>query len=254
MALAPIRHGKEDDIVGDRTTGHPSLQAVDDVLVGFGVIDRRAAHVRRIRARLGLGQRIGAKLLATGQGDQEGLLLLVAAKLQDTVADQGVVDRHDRPVGGAGLRDLDHGQDIAEGVHARAAVLLRDLDPHEAELAHLFHRLGWELRTLVDLGSNGRNLALGKIAGHIPDHLVLFIQNEVHSSSFAPLQGSCLHPKTPGLAPIILYPEPWCNWAVANWQCRVYAGVQRRGNCICQVRQATNSRCRGRWDRSGRRG
>ena len=63
---------------GDPGVRDEPLRAVEDVLAV--VAARLGAHRRRVRARAGLGQRVGAEPLPRGELRQEALLLLVRAR------------------------------------------------------------------------------------------------------------------------------------------------------------------------------
>ena len=101
------------------------------------------ARVRTLpasRARLGLGQPEGAELAARAQVGQAALLLLLGAEQVDRLGAERRVrahrDRHAR----VDARELLDGERVGERVAAAAAVLLRERDPHQPELAELARR------------------------------------------------------------------------------------------------------------------
>src|SRR3972149_5281521 len=65
----------------------------------------------------------------------------IGAELEDRVARQGIVHRHDDAGGSARPGDILHGDRVADVVHPRAAVLLRAGGPPEAEIPHLAPQL-----------------------------------------------------------------------------------------------------------------
>jgi hypothetical protein len=64
-----------------------------------------------------------------------------------------------RHAAGVAVADLD----VAIDDHGRA---------HEAHRAHLLDGLVGELAAFIELGRDGRNLLLRKVAGRVADHLV----------------------------------------------------------------------------------
>ncbi len=174
MPALRLGHGEQQHDIGHRPAGHPALAPVDDV-VRPGVVEHgAAAHGSRVAAAHRLGERIRADLLTAGDGDQKSLLLLLGAKTQHGIVHQAVVDAHDRAVRGVRLRDLDHRQHIRDRVHARAAVVLRNFDAHQAHVAHFADRVQRELARFVELGGDGGNLAPGKFAHGVAQHDMLF--------------------------------------------------------------------------------
>ena len=176
LLLLRSGHGEDDDVIGHRAAGDPRLAPVDDVEIA--VAHRPAAHRAGVRAGHRLGERVSADRLAGGDGAHVVLLLRLGAEFQDAVAEQRVVDRHDRAVRRVGFADLLQRQHIRQRVHARPAVLLGHLDAHEAHLAHLLDRAHGELAGFVELGGDGGDLLLGEIAGGLADHLVFCAEGE----------------------------------------------------------------------------
>src|SRR5690606_1195901 len=84
-------------------------------------------------------------------------------------------------VRGVRLRDLFYRQHVGDGIHPRAAVLLRYLDAHEAHLPHLADGLHRELAGLVELSGDRRNALLRELARRLADHLMLVAEREVHT-------------------------------------------------------------------------
>ena len=79
---------------------------------------------------------------------------------------------HDNPRGGAPPGDLLQGHGVGQRVQPGPAQLLGDVDPHEAELAHLPDLLGGELAALVDLAGDRPQLGLGELPAGVLEHLV----------------------------------------------------------------------------------
>ena len=86
--------------------------------------------------------------------------------LEEDVVDQGV-DGDDLGGAGALLGQLGHHQHLAHGVQLGAAVGLRHVQGGEADLRHLLDDLLGDPLLLVDLGRDGRQLALGKVPGQL---------------------------------------------------------------------------------------
>ena len=82
-----------------------------------------------------------------------------------------------------GVGDLDHGQHIADRIHAGTAVFGRHFDAHQAVLAEGTDVLEREFaRAVVVLGA-GVDLFLGDPARHVLDHQLLFGESEIHGLS-----------------------------------------------------------------------
>ena len=122
-----------------------------------------------------------ASFAAGGEVGQPPLLLLLGAE---------EVDRHrpERRVRRDGDRDgrVDPGQlldreRVGDGVAAGAAVLLRDRQAHQAELAELGDELVREARLAVELLGHRRDLLPGELAHGVADELLLLREIEVHA-------------------------------------------------------------------------
>jgi hypothetical protein len=180
-ALVRLAHGEQHDVLGHRAGGDPALLAVDDV-AAIGLLHRAAAHGGGIGARLRLGQREGADFLALGDRAHVFLLLRFGAVGEDAVAEQRVVDRHDRRVRGVAGGDLDHGQHVGHRVHARAAVFGRDFDAHQAVLAQGADVLEGELAAAVEVFGAGGDLFARDAPRDVLDHQLLFGEAEIHET------------------------------------------------------------------------
>ena len=178
---ADARRGdrEQHDVARHRTGGDPALLAVDDP-VAVRVPGGTGVHGRGIGARLRLGQCIGTDRLAGGDGAHVLLLLFLGAVLEDAVAEQRIVHRHDGRRGRVGGRDLDHRQHVGDRVHAGTAVRLRHLDAHQSEPAHLADVLQRKLALRIQLGRHRRNALLREITGDRLDRQLVFGKTEIH--------------------------------------------------------------------------
>ena len=187
MPRAPLsgsRHREQHDVLRHRAGGDPALLAVDDV-AAVGLLGGAAAHRGGVGTRLRLGQREGADLAAFGDRAHVLLLLRLGAVLQDAVAEQRVVDRHDGRVRGIAGGDLDHRQHVGDRVHAGAAVFGRHFDAHQAVLAQQADVLQRELADPVEMLGAGRDLLLRDAPRHVLDHQLLFGESEIHGKPLA---------------------------------------------------------------------
>src|SRR5262245_46182838 len=80
----------------------------------------------------------------------------------------------------AGARDLLDRYGCADAIGAGAAIRFRKRDAHQAQLAHLAERLGWEFAGLVHMACLRRDLLLGELAHRLADHPLLVGQLEIH--------------------------------------------------------------------------
>src|SRR5205823_5752063 len=119
----------------DAAVGGEGLGAVEDPaaldLLGPG------AGARGVRAGAGLGEAPGADLLAAGERRHPAAALLLVAELEDVVGTQRVVRGDADAHRGVDARQLGDDDDVLDIAQARAAVLLREEDAEEAELAGL---------------------------------------------------------------------------------------------------------------------
>jgi hypothetical protein len=147
----------------------PALLAVDDVAAVVPA-DGAAAHRGGVGARLRLGQGEGADFRAFGDLAHVLLLLLLGARLQDAVAEQRVVDRHDGGMRRVGGGDLDDRQRIGDRVHAGAAVFGRHLDAHQPAGAQQLDVFQRKFADPVEVLGAGGDLLLGNAPRHVLDH------------------------------------------------------------------------------------
>ena len=83
---------------------------------------------------------------------------------------------------GVDARELLDGERVGERVAPAAAVLLRERDPHQPELAELGDDLVGEALLAVELLRDGLDLALGEVADGAADQLVVVGEVEVHAA------------------------------------------------------------------------
>ena len=82
--------------------------------------------------------------------------------------------------GGADAAELLDGHAVHDVGAAGTAVLRGDGDAHEAYLGHLLNGLHGKTLLLVDLGGEGLDLFLCKLANHLQEELFLFGVAKVH--------------------------------------------------------------------------
>src|SRR5207245_10241590 len=97
---------------------------------------RRRLQPERSGPRLWLGERIGAEQVG-GEAGEVAASQIVARPLEEQVVDERVLDVHEDGDGGVNRRQLLHGEYGHEETAPRAAVLPRDLDPHEPQLEEI---------------------------------------------------------------------------------------------------------------------
>ena len=180
-AKSGVGQGVDHGEVGQRAVGVEALGAIDHPAAVL--LDRHSLLTGGIGAGAVLGQAEGADLLAEGDGSQILLLDLVGGGgVGDAAAVQRGHDRESDAEGGIDLGDLLHGQDVA-GVRAGgAADLLAVGQAEDAGLAELPEGLQGELTGLVSLPHVGEELLLGKLPGHLLNHLLLMSEREIHRS------------------------------------------------------------------------
>ena len=125
-------------------------------------------------------------LPAVSPGIHSVLLLLRAEQVDRLGAERRVRAQGD------GHRGVDPGEllddeRVGQRVRARAAVLLRERDAHQPEVAELAHDLVGERLRAVQLLGDRRHLGRGEVAHRPAQQLVIIRQVEVHASMMASL-------------------------------------------------------------------
>ena len=109
-------------------------------------------------------------------GSHVALLLVVAGDDDRRRAERVRDDRDGDP--GAAPRELLADQHPREAGQARAAVLLREVDVHQADLVRLRDHVGRMRRVLVVLGGLRADLLLGELARQLAQRLLLVAERE----------------------------------------------------------------------------
>lgn len=148
VALARVDVGEYDEEVGLDRVGDPHLATGDAVAAAVGGLRRARREREGVRPRHGLRQAEAAYGVG-GQARQEAALEVGAAPLEHGRVDEGVVDVDEDADGRVDARQLLDPDDGRCEVHAGAAVLLGDLDPHEPLLEQLLHQRRVHLLRLV---------------------------------------------------------------------------------------------------------
>src|SRR5205085_2693672 len=159
----------------------PLLRARDAPAVA--VLARGRAQRAGVRAGLGLGQRERAEGLAAGERGHEAAPLLVGAEAEDRQRDRARVHRDGDADTRVRPRELLEDEDVREEVRARAPVLLRDADAHQAELGELGEELAREAVLAVPLGRVGLDLLLRDLADERLNLALIVRQGEVHAGA-----------------------------------------------------------------------
>ena len=149
VALALVGHGEHDESGGNVTVGDEALAAVEDV-VAVLVLDSGGLLAGGVGTGAGLGQTERADLAAGQKVRQILHLLLLGAVLENGSAAEGGMGGNDNSGGAANLSELLHAHGITENIAAGAAVLLREVNTHHAELGHLFDGLHGEALFLIE--------------------------------------------------------------------------------------------------------
>ena len=143
----PRVEGEDREDVGVGAVRDPLLRARHAVLVVGGV---RIA--RRVRARLGLGQREGGELVALGERRDQRSRWSSRAVRDDRQRPRARVHRDGHAEARVGPRELLEDERVGQEARADAAERLGDADAHEAELAELGQDLAREAPLAVPRG------------------------------------------------------------------------------------------------------
>src|SRR5919202_1078559 len=126
---------------------------------------------------------VAADLLAAGLRDQPALLLLLARVAQERERVEADVDGDQRAEGGLAALDLLAGERLGDEVEPRAAVLLGDRDPEDAELGHALDHLRVEPVRDVVLDRVGEDPLVDEAPDGLLEQPLLVGQPEVHGPS-----------------------------------------------------------------------
>lgn len=162
IALARIEVGKDDEELCFLGVGDPHLAAVD--LEAVGGLLGAGGHGEGV----GAGDRLGQTEGCDGVGGQLGEPLLLeglGAVLDDGSVAQRVVHVDEDADAGVSAGELLDADDGRGEVHAGAAVLLGDLDAHEALLEELLYNGGVHLLGFVHVSRLGEDDLVGEL-GH----------------------------------------------------------------------------------------
>ncbi len=144
------------------------------------VVAIAGGQARGVGSGVGLCEHEAADGLARGELGEELGLLLIGAKGHDGPAAHRVGHRHpDRHRGVDPGQLLDRNQ-VGQQIHRGAAELLGHHHAEQPEPAHLGEDLVRELTGAVALGRAGANPFLGEGAHHFQNHLLLFVEREIH--------------------------------------------------------------------------
>ncbi len=124
----------------------------------------RRSHGRRVATRSRFGQAPARQLLAFGQRGQKPPLLILRRKARDVRGAQTVVRRHRQGDARIDARQLLDADAIVDGRHAGAAILRRELNPHQSQRGHLREQRRRKSLRLVPLPDERLDFALGKLA------------------------------------------------------------------------------------------
>ena len=166
--------------------GDEGLGAVHDVLA---VLAAREGLAGRRRPSPPPGSVIASAPIFSPliAGHEPALLLLLGAELEDRRRrDAGVAADPGRHAARAAARHLLGEDRVVHVVAALAAVLLRVLEPEEAELAHAREQLARELPRLLPLGRVRADLLLDERAERLAQRLVLLGEGRDQSRLDAP--------------------------------------------------------------------
>ena len=213
-------------VVGERDE---HLRAIDHpAVVG---LPRAGALVRRIRARVGLGQPEAAEPLARAQLREVVLLLLLGAPTQDRGAHERGLDGDHGPHRRVSAADLLDDEPVGQVVEAGAAVLARDDRAQVSLVGDLAHQFEVEMLVAIVLARALDDLVVGEGPRRLPDQLLLVVQFEVHMIGRYPKGGQYAGARwctTPSTRAAVTFTSPTRWWVTGDWTlCTSRAGSRR---------------------------
>ena len=153
------------------SVGDPELAAVQDVLAAFQC--GAGLQGERVGARAGFAKGVGADRVG-GHLGQEVLFLLIAAPTQERVIDQRILHVDDHAGGCIHARQFFDGQDRFEELGGASAVLLGNLNAHQAELEEIVDEIFVEDALLVHLLHQRTDLLVGELADVVAEENFIF--------------------------------------------------------------------------------
>src|SRR5439155_9759143 len=173
VPLIRIRLGEHRVQLRDTRVRDEPLRSIQDVLVTFA--PGRRPHGRRVGARAGLGERIGAEPFTRRQAREVALLLrLVPGELQTERAE--LLDGENQTARRADLRDLFDRHQGQESPGPETAVLLAEEEPEEVVLTEELDDVRGKLMALVDLRRSRRDPLARELTNEIADLALLLAQ------------------------------------------------------------------------------
>ena len=166
-----IDRGEQHEESSFLAIGDPQLAAVEDVVAAL----ERGPGLQGegVGSGTGFAEGVGAAGVG-GHARQVALLLLLVAPAQQGVVDQRVLHVHDDAGGGVHPRHLLDRQDRLEKLAAAAAILLGNLDAHQAELEELVNQVLVEDALFVHLLDQRPDFLVGKLADVVAKHDFVF--------------------------------------------------------------------------------
>ncbi len=176
--LRLVRHRHRHANVRVVAVGRKRLRPIEHPVLA--VSPRSCPRTARIRTSFRFRKRPRPNLFALRKRQQIFLLLPVVPELEDVIAAQRIVRRHDQPNRSVDPRELLNRNRVLDITKARAAKLLRENHSQQPHRGQLRHNLQRKMRSLVPLHHMRRNLALGEFAHAAPQLLLLFGEGEIH--------------------------------------------------------------------------
>src|SRR5581483_6824175 len=179
MAQRGVGYGHRNAHVGMASIGDERLGAVDApvAVAAFGA----SAGAARIRSCLWFGQAPAAQFLAARQIGQIAPALLLASALENMAAAQRGMCGHRQRDGRIDTREFLNCDRLLHISEARSAVLLRDQDAENPDLAHLVDEFTREAGLLIPFRDMRENALFGELANRLAKLELLFCQFKIQA-------------------------------------------------------------------------
>ena len=187
MASRPVpsfvlRRDNHDGCVVETDVRDELLAAADDPRVPLE--HRRGPRRGRVRARPRLGEPESADLPPLRHGDEPLSLLRLRAEHVELLPDDACRDVQQATQRDVRPRDLLDAEMHPHPVPAASPVLWRKGDSHHAQHGHAIHDVVGVFPRGLHLFRSRCNDLIGKLSGHVPDHLLLFRETKIHTPPF----------------------------------------------------------------------
>ena len=176
--FGPICHGDDCINLGLSSVGDPLLGSVENIMVTITL--GSGLNAPCVTAGIGLCYPKCRQLFAAGDGREILLFLLFTTVKQYGIGPQATGRKSCGHANARPSHFFDC-QAVLENPSPRTAVLFRQIDAKEVRLRQDLHNVPREFFALIEFSAYRANLLCGNLGCNLPDHLLFFGQEIIHS-------------------------------------------------------------------------